>query len=199
VDLVLSGHSHSYERSYLLDHHHGPSFTLTPTMIKDSGSGRPGETGAYQKRPIAAEPNQGAVYVVAGSAGQTSGGFLNHPAMFVSLNRLGSVVIDIDGNRLDAKFLRETGAVDDQFTILKGAPAEPLRLVTIRVGNGVVTANWRSTSGHVYRVEKCDSLPSPNWRPASDPIVATGATTSWTGAADAEAVAAFFRVVRTSP
>jgi len=57
--------------------------------------------------------------VVAGSAGQATGGALNHPAMFISLNQLGSLVLDVDGDKLDAKFLRETGAIDDQFTIVK--------------------------------------------------------------------------------
>ena len=30
------------------------------------------------------------------------------------------MVLDVNGNRLDAKFLRETGAVEDYFTIIKG-------------------------------------------------------------------------------
>ena len=54
-----------------------------------------------------------------------SGGTLNHPAMFISLNQLGSMVLDVDGNRLDASFLRETGAIGDSFTMLKGAAATP--------------------------------------------------------------------------
>ena len=33
IDLVLGGHSHSYERSFLLDGHYGPSDTLEPSMI----------------------------------------------------------------------------------------------------------------------------------------------------------------------
>jgi hypothetical protein len=94
-------------------------------MIKDSGSGRPSGTGAYAKPSSGIAPHEGAVYAVAGSSGQASGGTLNHPAMFISLNQLGSMVLDVDGNRLDAKFLRETGAVDDSFTILKGAAPTP--------------------------------------------------------------------------
>ena len=125
VDLVLTGHSHSYERSFLLDGHYGTSGTLTPSMIKDSGSGRPSGTGAYSKPSSGIAPHEGAVYTVAGSSGQASGGALNHPAMFISLNQLGSMVLDVDGNRLDAKFLRETGAIDDSFTILKGAAPTP--------------------------------------------------------------------------
>lgn len=122
VDLVLSGHSHSYERSFLLDGHYGTSETLSPAMIKDGGSGREDGTGAYRKSAGTA-PREGAVYVVAGSSGQAGGGSLNHPAMFVSLDHLGSLVIDVDGYRMDVRFLRETGAVDDSFTLLKGASA----------------------------------------------------------------------------
>ncbi len=125
VDLVLTGHSHSYERSFLLDGHYGTSGTLTPAMIKNAGSGRPSGTGAYGKPSSGISPHEGAVYAVAGSGGQASGGTLNHPAMFISLNQLGSMVLDVDGNRLDASFLRETGAIGDSFTMIKGAAATP--------------------------------------------------------------------------
>ncbi len=53
VDLVLAGHSHSYERSFLLDSHYGSSATLKPaTMILNGGDGRlddfeSGDTSAW--------------------------------------------------------------------------------------------------------------------------------------------------------
>jgi hypothetical protein len=121
VDLVLSGHSHSYERSFLLDGHYGTSATLTAAMIRDSGDGRVTGDGAYEKATLGPAAHEGAVYAVAGSSGQISGGPLNHPAMFISLNVLGSMVLDIDGNRLDAVFLDSGGVVRDNFTIEKGA------------------------------------------------------------------------------
>ena len=37
---------------------------------------------------------------MAGSSGQISGGTLNHPAMFISLNVLGSLVLDVHGNTM---------------------------------------------------------------------------------------------------
>ena len=40
--------------------------------------------------------------------------------MFISLNNLGSMVLDVNGNTLDAKFLRENGAIADYFRIVKG-------------------------------------------------------------------------------
>ena len=114
---MLSGHSHAYERSYLIDGHYGSSSTFDNSMKKDGGSGR--DPTPYQK-PAGLVGHQGAVYTVAGSSGQTSGGTLNHPAMFISLNVLGSVVLDFQTNRLDASFLNSSATVQDNFTIIKG-------------------------------------------------------------------------------
>ena len=121
VDLVLAGHSHVYERSFLLDGHYGLSETLSATNKIDGGSGLEGGSGAYQKPEGGPLSHQGTVYAVVGSSGQTSSSTygLDHPAMFVSLNNLGSLVLDIVSNRLDATFLRENGATPDSFTILK--------------------------------------------------------------------------------
>ena len=47
------------------------------------------------------------------------GGLLNHPVMCVSSNVLGSLVLSVNSNRLDAIFLRDTGQTNDQFTIVK--------------------------------------------------------------------------------
>jgi hypothetical protein len=116
VDLVLTGHSHSYERSLLLDEHYGLSSTLHDSMKVDAGDGREDGDGAYEKADL---PHAGAVYAVAGSSGQTSGGALNHPVMVVSLNLLGSLVLDVTGSRMDAVFLDTTGTQRDHFTLRK--------------------------------------------------------------------------------
>lgn len=118
VDLVLTGHSHCYERSYLLDGHYGYSTNLTAANFKNHGDGREDGDGAYRK-PAGTEANQGAVYVVAGNAGQTSGGKLNHPVNYLSLNKLGSVVLDVNGSELNLKFINEKGKLRDYFTIRK--------------------------------------------------------------------------------
>src|SRR5207249_2836018 len=77
IDLVLAGHSHSYERSYLIDGHYGLSGTFTDVLKKDRGDGRIDGRGSYKKPSPGPAPHEGAVYVVAGSSGQTSGGPLN--------------------------------------------------------------------------------------------------------------------------
>ncbi|MEN8106603.1 MAG: metallophosphoesterase [Pseudomonadota bacterium] len=127
VDLVLSGHSHSYERSFLLDGHYGLSGTLANSMKIDTGDGKTNGDGAYKDVYDEANPFQGAVYVTAGSSGKTSNGSLDHPVMVhASLKQLGSLVLDVNGNRLDATFVRENGSVDDYFTILKAPDNCPL-------------------------------------------------------------------------
>ena len=120
VDLVLAGHSHSYERSFLIDGHYAASSTFSAAMVRDGGSGRPGGSGAYEKPSYWMSPHEGAVYVVAGTSGKTSGGTLDHPAMFVSQSVLGSVVLDVQGRRLDALFLDSAGIARDSFSIVKG-------------------------------------------------------------------------------
>ncbi len=131
VDLVLGGHSHSYERSYLIDGHYGQSGTFSPAHQKDSGDGSETGDGAYQKPDVVAAIHEGAVYAVAGASGKISGGALNHPAMVVNINLLGSMVLDVNGDRLDGKYIDNIGAVVDDFTILKGADTTPPALSSV--------------------------------------------------------------------
>ena len=117
VDLVLTGHSHSYERSFQLAWHYGDSTTLTDSMLVNAGDGRVGGDGAYVQY---ADAFTGTVYTVAGCSGKLSSGSLDHPAMFHSVQTLGSVILDVDGPRMDVTFLDSTGDVEDEFTMFDG-------------------------------------------------------------------------------
>jgi hypothetical protein len=169
VDLVLAGHSHSYERSYLIDGHYGVSSTFTNAMKKDGGSGRVDGTGAYNKPTLGPGTHEGAVYAVAGSSGQISGGTLNHPAMFISLNNLGSMVLDVNGNTLDAKFLRENGVIADYFTIVKGTvvplPAPPSALTATAVSRTQINLSWTDNADNEtgFRIERCKNVNCTNF------------------------------------
>jgi 3',5'-cyclic AMP phosphodiesterase CpdA len=188
VDLVLAGHSHSYERSYLLDGHYGFSTTFSNAMVLDSGDGRVDGSGAYEKPLLGVTPHAGAVYAVTGSGASLGGGPLNHPAMYRSINVLGSMVLDIHANRLDAKFLRETGVVDDEFTIIKGAG--PLRVSATRAADGAAVLTWNSVANREYHIEFTPALLPTSWTNISGPLLATNVTTSWTGQTNA----GFYRV-----
>ncbi len=84
----------------------------------------PGGNGAYIKPLTGPRDHFGAVYSVAGSAGQATGGSLNHPAHFISLNNLGSLVLDVNGTTLTGTFVRENVTVPDTFTIIKQGAAD---------------------------------------------------------------------------
>jgi hypothetical protein len=121
ADLVVAGHSHTYERSMLMNGHYGLSGTLDPpSMVLDAGDGRTDGDGAYAKSASGLSADSGTVYVVAGSSGRLDAGDYNHPANIVNVNALGSMVIEVEGDRLDAVFLDSDGAVGDRFTITKG-------------------------------------------------------------------------------
>jgi hypothetical protein len=193
VDLVLSGHSHSYERSYLIDGHYGLSSTFsTNTMLKDGGNGRVDGTGAYGKATLGAGAHEGAVYVVAGSGAALGGGTLNHRVMFSSSNVLGSLVLDFHANRLEAKFLRETGAIDDYFTLIKGA--EPLRILSASVVSNTLSLSWNSVADRTYRVEFSPTLPAASWTNVSGSIKATGITATWSESPGGLGAGGFYRI-----
>jgi predicted phosphodiesterase len=115
VDLILSGHNHSYERSYPLIGHRGTSDTLLESMKTDSGDGRIDGDGEYRKSAAGA----GVIYIVAGSAGKAHQYPLNHPANYVSMAELGSMVLDFTGNELKATFVSPNPGAVDYFTVVK--------------------------------------------------------------------------------
>jgi len=120
VDLVLSGHSHSYERSFYMHGHYGDSdsFNAAIHTVGDNGSGdgKIDGNGAYLKNTNC---SNGANYITAGSSGKTTAAPLDHEAMIYSDEVLGSCIIEINGPQMDVKFLRETGVIDDYYTVIK--------------------------------------------------------------------------------
>jgi 3',5'-cyclic AMP phosphodiesterase CpdA len=120
VDLVLSGHSHVYERSFLMKGHYGQSYTFDSQQHAVSTSNARYD-GSPNSCPIV-NKQSGIIYVVNGSGGQLGGQSTGypHPAMVYSNNQIGgSMIIDVNDNRLDAKWLTTDGSVKDQFTLFK--------------------------------------------------------------------------------
>jgi len=111
VDLVIAGHSHSYERSYLIDCHYGLTSDFKSSSILQSGNDF--------VKPLQRSSHSGAVYLVLGSSAEVVDAKLNHPAMAVSKAEAGSVLIDVEGNKLQARFINNRAKVTDQFVITK--------------------------------------------------------------------------------
>lgn len=118
VDLVLSGHSHIYERSMLIDGVYATPTTAKGVVLND-GDGNPKGDGAYLKSEKIT-PHNGTVAIVTGH-----GGALGRNAMGISpvMRRIvmdhGSTIIDIDGDTLTGVMLDLHGKERDRFSIIK--------------------------------------------------------------------------------
>lgn len=113
VDLVLCGHSHINERSYMIKGHYGLANTFTAAM-KVSAS-----TNTFTKSP----PFDGTVYATCGTSGQNPGATQSGypmPCMYFNNNTNNcSLVMDVNGDNLSCKYLTSSGTIADQFTITK--------------------------------------------------------------------------------
>ncbi len=152
VDLVFNGHSHNYERSVLLDGNYGTTGTITAAMKKNAGNGSttgittvtngkvrnaannftatattattiPAD-GAYIKPLTGPRDRFGAVYNTAGMSGLADAGTIDHSAMYISYNNVGTVNLDVNGNSLTCTFVQSGGATPDNFTITKQGAAD---------------------------------------------------------------------------
>ncbi len=122
VDLVLTGHSHNYERSWMLNGHYGMEATFNKNLHTiDSSSGEydgSQNSCAYFKKTR----GKGTVYAVAGAAGVSKGGQASFPhnAMYFSeQNKSGAFYFEVYDNRLDTKYIGGDSIVHDKFTIFK--------------------------------------------------------------------------------
>ncbi|HKQ47852.1 MAG TPA: metallophosphoesterase [Phycisphaerae bacterium] len=122
VDLVLAGHSHIYERSYLVDGAYDTPTTAAGHIV-DAGDGRLTGDGAYLK-PYGLAAHEGAVYVVAGHGGASLGGTGGHVLMYFDELAFGSCLLTIDGNHLSLQNLRYDGAITDTFDLIKPPPGD---------------------------------------------------------------------------
>lgn len=146
VDLVLSGHSHAYERSFLINGHYGTESTFVPGThaLSTSSAKYDGSANScvYVKDPLSAV--NGIVYIVAGSAGQLEGSSSGYPhnAMYYSNVSIGGALFfEVEGNRFDGKWISSDGVIRDNFTIMKDVN----KTTNLSIPSGTptqLTASW---------------------------------------------------------
>jgi hypothetical protein len=85
-----------------------------------------------------------------------------HPAMVLNHGGFGSMVIDVNGLQLTGRFLRPSGAVEDEFTIDKTLPTMVRPRLKISEGNNGVVLSW-PTSNPSYALEQSPWLPGGDW------------------------------------
>jgi hypothetical protein len=149
VDLIVCGHSHEYERSKLIQGSYGNEASFNPSVnnVSQSNGRYDGTTNSCTYMKDSTHTYKGTVYVVAGSAGQLDGNVQAawpHNAMSAYNNSTngGSMLLTVEGNRLDSKWICADGVVRDQFTMIKDA--NKVRNYSINAGQSLtLTASWK--------------------------------------------------------
>lgn len=146
VDLVLCGHSHLYERSFLINGHYGLENTFdTATMaLSNSSAAYDGTNNFCPYIKNSDETRNGIVYAVVGSSGRIGGtapGYPHNAMEFSNDENGGAMVIEIEDNRLDAKWVTSGTIIRDQFTIMKDV--NKVIDTTVFAGSNItLTASW---------------------------------------------------------
>ena len=154
VDIVLAGHSHVYERSFLVQGHTGNSGSFIASappagnQTSNSSAKYDGSANSCPYFTIDSATTHGTVYVVAGSAGQIGGGTNAQFPLFYYRNysgtsggEVGILYLEVEDNRLDAKFVGGSGTVRDQFTIMKDVNLNRTMNVVVNTPT-LLTASW---------------------------------------------------------
>lgn len=151
VDLVLNGHSHSYERSFLISGHTGDSDSFGPEHLKMNGSGNYPFQCPYQKSSTNGL-HDGTVYCVAGNAGKISGvdSEWPHPAMSSYFVEVGALFLNVNKNRLDLTFLSDLGFEYDHVTIVKDAGGQQDVVVCINE-QVTLSPSWNAGNGMTWQ------------------------------------------------
>lgn len=153
VDLVLNGHSHIYERSFLMKGHTGksPTFDYQTHVVQKVD-------GKYIKNGSSApfiNKTEGTIYTVVGSAGRLDWSGDPDPhvsSQYSNVNIGGSLLLNINQNRLDAAWLCADGQIRDEFTIFKDVNKK--QNLSIKYGEKIrLTASWQGS----YRWNISDS------------------------------------------
>ncbi len=126
VDVVLTGHSHIYERSMLMDGAYATN-VVSENVILDDGDGDPAGDGAYRKSG-GINPHEGTVQIVAGNAGQTMSRKGTLPVFKKIILEFGSVLVDVYDDTLTATMINHAGKTRDLFSIVKRGAVQPTRL-----------------------------------------------------------------------
>jgi acid phosphatase type 7 len=167
VDVVLAGHSHVYERSFLIKDHIGFSESFNKgtapggtavslsnarydgsVPIKKTSADTNASNSTCPYFTIDSVYKHGTVYVVAGSAGQVNSNNTNTYPLFYTRNQAnsnggesGALYLEIQDNRLDAKFVGNSGTIRDRFTIMKGVNKKTI-ITTLLNKPAVLIASW---------------------------------------------------------
>jgi hypothetical protein len=149
VDLALYGHTHVYERSYLLKGFYETESAFNPATHTASSSTAKydGSSNSCPYMTASGKTNHGIVHVVAASSSRAQVDVVSsfpHTALPFSTRDGGMLYLEVEDNRMDGKMLHQNGDIFDQFTIIKDAG----KTQSISSSGGMshtLTASWIGT------------------------------------------------------
>jgi calcineurin-like phosphoesterase family protein len=154
VDLVICGHSHNYERSYLLKGYFKTNpgdpqmneinFNDQLHTASNSSAKYDNSANSCPYMYKSGQNSHGTVYVVAGSAGADGGVQAGYPhnALPFAQDDGGMFFFEVDSNRLDAKFIRRDGIIADQFTMFQDVNKKDTFFIVVG-DNLSFNASWK--------------------------------------------------------
>ncbi|MFL5765121.1 MAG: metallophosphoesterase [Bacteroidia bacterium] len=152
VDLVLSGHSHTYERSHFIHGYYGMESAYDSLLyaVSNSSGRYDGTVNSCPYIKNAGTDYRGTVYTVAGTASKLSTSQVSYPhaAMYCSNDSVGaSVAVKVKGNRLDLKMIGADGVIYDHFTMFRDVNKNTD--TTILAGQSIsLSSSWEGT--HIW-------------------------------------------------
>jgi hypothetical protein len=158
VDVVMGGHSHIYERSFLAQGAYDTPTTAAGHIV-DPGDGQIDGDGPY------AAGAGGTLYVTAGHGGAGVSGDADHPLMFFSEVANGSCIIDVDGGSLTLRNIRRDGVETDHVTLVRAHGLTVLSPAggSSHLAGSVIPIAW-STSGVTTTMVRIEgSLDGTTW------------------------------------
>jgi 3',5'-cyclic AMP phosphodiesterase CpdA len=148
VDLVLAGHSHIYERSYLMKNHtgHSMSFNYNEHVVQKVN-------GRYDATP-GSKPfinkDEGTIYCTVGSAGRLdwNGSHDVQPSsIYSNISIGGSLLLTVNGNRIDGRWICADNVERDHFTVFKNV--NKTQNFQLEYGSKVrLSSSWRGS--HIW-------------------------------------------------
>ena len=168
VDMVLSGHSHSYERSFLMKGHTGHSLSFDAKIHAVQNVNGKYESNAGSAPFI--NKQEGTIYCVVGSAGRLdwNGDPNPHPSsVYSNVTIGGSLLLTVNNNRLDARWVASDGTVKDNFTVFKHV--NKTEKLSVGYGEKVqLTASWKGTHRWSNDVKNQENL---TFTPKKDTLI----------------------------
>jgi len=150
VDLVIAGHSHAYERSYLMKGFTGnwTTFSAPTHAVSTSSAKYDGTVGAAPYKYNSLPLNHGAVYVVAANTGAMNSSTTNFGAYAMpwAVATPGVFYFEVEDNKLSAKMIRSTGAIFDSFTVMKDVNKTTVQNIILGQ-SATLTASWPANAG----------------------------------------------------